>query len=485
LKHDSGNLKNLISLGRSSLDRNHVSEAVDILTRACRLAPQSVSAWANLGQAYLRYGKLDAAHSAFRKAVALDGDNAFAVSGCAGALMALGEFREAMSLYEKVIALDADQEPAATASIAEALEKLGRPEDAYAKLSPFLAADNPPAAVILTLAQLALQHEQFAADSANAADMLEKVAGSADEDTTTRARAYFKLGHLYRKSGDYGRSFRAFQAAHELIGIPYDLSEFTINIDRLKSNFQGVESSAELSNKYKNIFVLGLPRSGTSLIEKIVGVNSDVVSLGECNFFHQAVCEVATDDDILWGCRAIESSQLPRVRTLYRQKYLVNKRLSRYVCDKSLENVFLVGQILQAFPDARMIWTRRDLRDVCLSCYTSDFAGRHSYTHDLNVLGQYAKKVDALMSHWTDCFPGNFHVVNYEDFVAAPDAGIRALITFLGFDWDDSYLEFHNASNRVTTLSYNDVQRPVYRRAVGQWRHYEEWLAPLLDELAR
>jgi hypothetical protein len=186
----------------------------------------------------------------------------------------------------------------------------------------------------------------------------------------------------------------------------------------------------------------------------------------------------------MWGCKEVEDANRQPVKTLYKQKYLVNNRLSRYVCDKSLENVFLVGQIMQVFPEARMVWTRRDLRDVCISCYTSDFAGRHSYTHDLKVLGEYARKVEELMAYWVECFPQNFHIVDYENFVDSPDKGIKELVNFLGFDWDDAYLDFHLSSNRVKTLSYNDVQKPVYQHAVGRWKDYEKWLAPLFDGLA-
>lgn len=229
------------------------------------------------------------------------------------------------------------------------------------------------------------------------------------------------------------------------------------------------------------IFVSGVPRSGTTLVETILAAHSRVTAGGEMPFLvrslHLAVEQTARDPE--------------DVRDAYAQaghRYLGGARRrsgaeDRFT-DKAISTFSRVGQAARALPNARFLMLRRDPRDVGLSIYRNMFPpGRQLYSSDLRDIGRYIRLYDAMQAYWVEALPGRVHVVDYEDLTAEPEPQIRALVAAAGLDWESACLEPHKAKRRVDTLSFAQVRQPIYRASVAGWKRYETELAPLLEAL--
>ena len=226
------------------------------------------------------------------------------------------------------------------------------------------------------------------------------------------------------------------------------------------------------------VFVVGMPRSGTTLVEQIAASHPAVFGAGE-------------RDDI----GAIAGAHFPKRATeldAMSAGDLAQAHLERIrgpagaalrMTDKTPVNFLYLGLIAVLFPGARVIHFRRAARDVCLSCYFQNFAAGLPWTTDLKDLGGYHRAYRRIMDHWRRVLPLAMLDVDYEDLVAAPDKGSRRIIDFLGLPWDDACLAFHNSRRTVRSAANWQVRRPVYATSVGRWKAYEPWLEPLLDAL--
>jgi hypothetical protein len=235
------------------------------------------------------------------------------------------------------------------------------------------------------------------------------------------------------------------------------------------------------------IFVLGMPRSGTTLVEQILASHPDVHGAGELPWLNEMARNLRGADVNGYFPEVAKSWSATQLRDLGGQyvQYLRTKAsVAGHVTDKMPMNFRFVGLIHMILPNARIVHTRRDAADTCLSCFTKNFAGAIDYTYDLGELGRYWRAYDDLMSHWRQVLPpGAMLEVQYEDLVADFDRQARHLVTYCGLEWDDRCLSFHHTQRPVRTASVNQVRQPIFASSIGRWRDYEPWLAPLLKEL--
>jgi hypothetical protein len=231
------------------------------------------------------------------------------------------------------------------------------------------------------------------------------------------------------------------------------------------------------------VFVIGMPRSGTTLVEQILASHPDIHGAGELGTmgrlaaaikppgFPAAVCGLDAADRAAIGRRYLD-----RVRPLAAGR-------SRVV-DKMPGNFVFAGLIRLALPRARIIHCRRDPVDTCLSCYQRLFLGEQGFTYDLGELGRFYRSYLRLMAHWRQMMPPDrFIEVDYEEVVDDVEGQARRLIDFCGLEWNESCLEFHRNERQVRTASVNQVRQPIYRGSVGRWRRHEAHLGPLLAAL--
>lgn len=238
------------------------------------------------------------------------------------------------------------------------------------------------------------------------------------------------------------------------------------------------------------VFILGMPRSGTSLMEQILSSHPDIYGAGELKYMTSAVENI----DIL-GRRLklgdIEAAFPYDDNASYAQrgqwfadmlKSLADKPYKRIV-DKMPGNFNFVGLIHAMLPKARIIHSRRHPVETCLSCYRILFAEGHQWTYDLGQLGRYYKRYWGMMKHWREQFPDAMYEVRYEDNVADVEGQARKLIDYLGLEWNENCLNFYNTDRPVKTASASQVRKPIYTTSTNRWRKYETYLGPLLEEI--
>ena len=236
------------------------------------------------------------------------------------------------------------------------------------------------------------------------------------------------------------------------------------------------------------IFVIGMPRSGTTLVEQIIASHPAVHGAGELQALNDVILTVRGPDGntILYPefVPAIDRLALQQIGARY---VALVRRLAQgrpRVTDKMPSNYYFAGLIHLALPNATVIHTLRDPVDTCVSCFSKLFSAQQNHTYDLGELGRYYKRYERLMAHWRRVLPpGRILDVRYEEVVADLDSAARRIIAHCALPWDERCLSFHETGRPVRTASATQVRKPIYSSAVGRWRVYGDELQPLLDAL--
>jgi hypothetical protein len=295
------------------------------------------------------------------------------------------------------------------------------------------------------------------------------------------------LGKALDDLSDFGGAIRHCDEAHRIAleelrrsGDSYDRSQHEADVDRLLSSFtrEFFEAHAgEGSDSERPVFIVGMPRSGTTLVEQILSRHSQVAAGGELNFWFGQEPDFTADSMIRCS---------PEMAALLGDRYLsvletIDPKSLR-VTDKLPDNYLRIGLIQWVFPNARFIHCRRDPIDTCLSIYVTPFRNPLNYAHDRRDLVHVYRQYERAMSHWRDIVPKeNLLEVQYERLVAEPEKVTRELVRFCGLDWEDGCLDQRAASKLVDTPSMWQVRQPIYSSSVARWRNYEPWLGALAD----
>jgi Flp pilus assembly protein TadD len=419
------------------------------LRRALKLKPSYVEARISLGMSCVLLGRLHEARDCYEKALRLAPRNTQALVGI-GELEALdGRFTEAESAYRR--ALEAKPGVSYAWSALVWLRKMTPADGAWVKRAEEIAASG------LT---------------------------SIDEATIR-----FAIGKYYDDVGDYARAFRSYQRGNELHKLraePYDRQgrvRFVDDLVRVYTPEVLERARAAASDSARPVFVVGMPRSGTSLVEQIIASHPAARGAGELNFWTIAVRkhENAFRRELLGE---------PLRRKLARDYLAVLSGYSadaQRVVDKAPVNADYLGLIHAVFPGARMIYLRRDPIDTCLSCYFQQFPPSLNYTLELSDLAHYFREHQRLVAHWRSVLPPETLLdVPYAELTADQESWSRRILEFIGLPWDERCLEFHKTVRPVTTASVWQVRQKIYQSSVGRWRHYEKFVGPLreLEDMA-
>ena len=249
-----------------------------------------------------------------------------------------------------------------------------------------------------------------------------------------------------------------------------------------------IKAMASVSGAGKRgICIIGMPRSGTSLTEQILASHHAISGAGELKEIFNITTAISARLDGQPPYPAFMpqlSDELCQEMALrYQNKLQQVSDSSTYVTDKMPQNFFYLGLISRLFPEAHIIHCQRDPRDTCLSCYFQDFSGSHNYANNLETLAHYYKSYQRLMQHWQTVLETPILSLRYEELVSTPETTIKTMLDFLGLEWDDNCLDFHNSKRVITTASYNQVRQPINQGSVARWHHYEKDIQPLLDGL--
>ncbi len=509
-----------VQAGRAQLDLGDHAGAAEACRRAVALAPASLDAWVNLGAALLGLKDHSGAAQAYQVAHSLQPDRAQTLTDFGVALAGMERYDDALRCHERAIALDpADVRAHAThattlrhaqdvagsvAACHHALALAPTAADVWLLLASNMAALGQFDETITCYRRvLALDPDcteakrgmvavgQQIDDKAELA-WLDDILSNEALPAHQRISAGFAVGELLDKAGDYDAAFQRMAVANRLAraeraaeGRAFDRGALRRQVDELIANFtpaafqrtRGWGIPSELPT-----FVVGMPRSGTTLTEQIAASHPLVFGTGERKDIGR-IAKILGADSTARNPLQWDRETVSREAEAHLAQLQARGGGAVRVIDKMPDNIFWLGVIAVLFPGARIVFCRRDHRDVGLSCHFQNFSDGMPWSNDLADCAVRAREVERLTRHWLAALPLAMLEVEYERLVGDLEGESRRLIDFLGLKWDPNCLAFHQTERPILTASLWQVRQPLYASSVGRWRHYRRHLTPLLAGL--
>jgi Flp pilus assembly protein TadD len=448
---DPGQADSHYNLGLALADNEAPQEAAHSYRKALQINPAHGQAWNNLGSVLETLGDEQGAIDAYRRAIALNPDHAEALGNLGGLLSKEGAIDEARSLLSRALALQPD-----TISTLYQISSLKR-----------FTTDDPQLKALETLATNPTRHTE-----------------------KERIQLQFALGKARADTEQYDRAFTAFAQGNRLrrAQLPASNNKGERQTDAIIEYFSKALLERRAGSGIEDatpVFIVGMPRSGTSLVEQILSSHSAVYGAGELKDFHTIVCDllkVTPESSFVKGMADLPDATFAELGSRYLEKLRGKSRDASRITDKMPANFHYLGLIRLALPGAKIIHTARDPMDSCLSCYCRLFNDTMDFSYDLQSLGNYYVRYHRLMQHWQEVLPAeSLLTVRYEELVADIEGHTRALLEHIGLPWEDACLAYYNNQRPVRTASLAQVRQPVYQTSVGGWQHYRTQLQPLLD----
>ena len=395
----------------------------------------------------------------------------------------LGKLDEALFAYECANKLNPEHIGAIVGK-ANMLERDNRPDEAYNLILPFLDKGVCDVSLALVFSRVC----GIADRCEDAIELLKHIVKMMKIPLKERYVISLSIGKLYEKLKKYDKSFSFYKQANDLISGNYSLESDISFMNSLTEAYTAESIKSMPRPKQQTdrvIFILGMPRSGTSLVEQILASHPDVYGGGEQVYIHRSsrlLSEFLNTDIKYPECISLlDEENIEKLAGQYND-YLsgLSPDVLR-ITDKLPHNFLNIGFINFIAPDARIIHCVRNPYDICLSCYTNDFAGVHGYMHDLENLGNYYNAYEELINYWKEVCGLKWLDVEYEQLIADPETNIRSIVEFSGLEWDERCLSFHETKRFVATTSYNQVNKPIYKDSVNRWEKFGDNLQPLID----
>lgn len=467
-------------------------DAHNILQQLLDHAPQNAAVALNLGSISHKLGRLDDALRWLKRALELDSKNANIMLSIAATHLDLGQSEKALEYVQMALAAEPDN-IRTYGQCGNLLCEIGRIDEGIGYYRRALEKDPTNTAILQDLSRL----KKFTADDPDLAHMAAINRDALSDEQ--KIQLDFALGKAYGDTKNYDRSFANYLTANELVKkkLDYEWGSVPAYFDRIAEIFTPALAKKFEGQGYKTgkaIFVVGMPRSGTTLTEQILASHHAVTGGGEMPYFAQSVpffenpelpdCFSKTASTLCAGLvENLSASMLGQIGRAYIEKITKINPDAQYITDKLPFNFLWVGLIRLALPDAKIVYVRRDPVDNCFSCFKTRFTHYIPWTHDLTEIAKVYKSHDRLMNHWKEIFGDAIYTVRYENLVADQEAESRRLLEYCGLEWDDACLSFHENERRVNTASVYQVRQPVYKDAVKRWEKYRTHLAPLIEEL--
>ncbi len=448
-------LEAFLAYGDLLAKNRYYDEALECYQHAQQLAPENNNILDNIGNTYLGLADTDKAIASFNEALSKEKNRVSSLVGLAKTYLEIGKLDTAKEVCNQIIAINVD-EPIGYVLKSKMMKS--KPEDNLAQDLLRVSQSNPLA-------------EDFQAD------------------------INFALGKIYDDQSNYELAFKHYAIANKLRNqnLGYDIAEseaeFTKLIDAFTPDFFkqhqhiGVESDLP-------VLIVGMPRSATTLTEQIISSHPDVLAAGEATFWPDTVKGMRHRLNSALEYPDCLKELLPSHARDIAAKYESTlakisgaKSMPKHITDKMPHNFLNVGLIALLYPNAKIIHTKRDPIDTCLSIYFQSFNDAHPYAFDLTHLGTYYRQYLRIMEHWHHVLPGRILDINYADTIADPEYWSRKLIDHVGLEWDDACLAPHKLERSVKTASHWQVRQPIYKTSIQRWRKYEAYIQPLIDML--
>ncbi len=461
----------LVNLGRHA-------QALPYFEAALGIEPHLVRTYNNLGAALTALHRPQEAVNWLERAVALQPDYTDARVNLATVLETLDRYDEAQEHLERAIAVESDQAQAygKMGAIAGMRGDMDRAVDA---LRHGLERDGRSGRLYHLLATT----NRLSVDDPAVAGMRKLLERIDELPLDEQIALHFALGSVYAENDRRDLSLDHFAAGNRLKRwlAQYDEDATLANFEEIAAAFRPDAMRALEGTGYatdKHVFIVGMPRSGTTLAEQILASHPKAFGAGELSAFHEAVVDAFARDT------ALTPSVLQKLGRRYSEDVTALAPSASRITDKMPANFRYAGLIHLALPNARIVHMRRDPVDTCVSCFSQNFAEGQPFAYDLAELGRYYRAYEKMMAHWRDALPPAAMLeIRYEDLIDDFESHARRLVAFAGLEWDPACLEFYRTQRPVRTASVAQVRRPIYKTSVGRWKGQEQRLKPLLDAL--
>jgi Tfp pilus assembly protein PilF len=483
---DARHADSLHLLGLIASQGGHYNTAVELIGQAIRLWKHNPFYYCNMGSALKAQGRIDDAVAHFERAIVLKQDYADAYNNLGNVLAERGNPDKAAVYYGQALAVNPDHAEAHN-NLGNVFKEQGKFENAMKHYERAIAIKPDYTDAHYNRAEIKTFHRSDADLVA-----LETLARRKDLPANKAPHVHFALAKAFEDSGDYVRAFEHMSKGNALRRrqIHYDENSAVQLFQRLRnvfdhSLFDRLQGEGDPSSV--PVFVLGMPRSGSTLIEQILSSHPQIHGAGELNELNAAVRGVL--DASGWQAQypecvsSLDGAALRRIGQAYLSRLPVADGKVRIV-NKLPANFLSIGLIRLILPNAKIIHTVRNPIDTCLSCYSKLFTSGQHFSYDLAELGRYYRGYKELMTHWQSVLPPDAMLdVSYEDLVDDLEGQARRMIDYCGLPWDDRCLSFDKTSRTVTTASAVQVRQPLFRNSLQRWRKYEAGIGPLLQEL--
>ena len=514
------NVMILVSLGRSSLMLNKYTEAINYLNQALlidnknlqikhllvrayknsgelknavaelmsilKLNPTDYKTTIQLGNLYFELSQFDNAKKQFNIAISISKDYALAYTCMAYVLAQEGDIFGAEDFLNKSQAIDPQDNQAITMQA-----MIARFKGEYDKSRNILLRQIDEGYISTSLL---INFSAIANTPDKKQDAINLIENNIDElpmDNTQKRQLYFSLGKLYDNKNHYDKAFKNYRIANQLKSASFNNAAFQQDVEAIREVFtkEAVQALTFTSNiSSKPVFIVGMPRSGSTLVDQILSSHNKIDSVGEINQINNIYKQITGTSSLL-AYASIFNIANQDLATNFANNYirdvemLIGNKDVTKIIDKALINFLYLGLIQLLFPQARVIHCVRNPLDTCLSCYFQDFIGTYQYSYDLVHLGKYYNAYEKLMQHWEEVLTIPIYKIFYEDMVSDPVQQSKNLVRFLDVEWDEACTKYYESERSVVTSSSEQVRKPIYSDSVYRYKNYEKHIQPLMKTL--
>ena len=471
------------------LGSGQFEEALENFNKAIELKPDYFEAYANCGVLLSRSGQFDKAIENFNEAIRLKPDLAVAYSNRGNALSESGKTEESLASYDKAVQLKPDY--------ANAFYNRGNVQSSLGLFDAALESYNEAIRLIPDYAEAYFNRsclDEYSQISDVELDFLERQIKRKDLTNADLKNYHFALANACERTGDIAKHFELLLEGNRLRRkeVDYDIAKEKNVCEKIKTLFPE-RMNADQSSSYARhssltpIFIVGMPRSGTSLVEQIIASHSQAYGAGELARLRQIIRPIintAADTDSPGDNAILRKNIEQKINSDYLSYLEILNRPEKIITDKMPSNFMFLGLILSAIPSAKIIHLQRSPMAICWSIFKHNFSGEgNGYAYDMDELAEYYLLYHDLMEFWKTRFPDKIYQLDYEELTENQEVESRRLLDYCGLDWEQSCLDFHASKRDVKTASQVQVRKKMYQGSSSAWMKYEQQLQPLLGRL--
>ena len=486
LIEDENNIDALRFMGILAFKSGNHDIAEAMLTKALKLDPTYSLVWANLAQVFSVTGQLDKAKKSFKNILNMEPKNGLIWAEYGTVLTKLANYEEGRDAYLKALEFKPDS-PRVHLSLGHVYKTMGEIDNSIDSYKNTILQNNLSGEAYWSLANL----KTYSFSENEIIDMEKTLKG--DMSDIERSQMHFALGKAYEVKKDFDKSFKNYYEGNKVKKglIKYSSDDTTDNTKRILNFFnkENIQKLAKSSTRDRDpIFVLGMPRSGSTLVDQIISSHSKVDGTQELPNIIKIAAELNTNNQNNYPevLKELDESKLSNLGKDYISETAWARDSAPFFIDKMPNNFIHIGLIKTILPNAKIIDTRRDPMDTCFSCFKQFFARGQLFTYSLEDLGNYYTDYIRAMNHWHNVYGKDIYTVHYDNVINETEETIRELIDYCELPFEKECLEFYNSSRPVKTPSAEQVRQPIYKSGLNYWKNYEKHLLPLkkiIDEI--